>query len=163
MGSFNRDGVKRRLVEVLTHALGEQWDVSYEWPGDTAGDRWLYFDAATSGDATVDTLKGAPGSKRLASDSFQFQGLLCVQGLDSAEEAERLAADGLRTVDDTLRRLTRLRDDTAVIPDGDTDAYAGIQSVHISRVEGPAATAPQVDDVLIDGMCLLTITCTSQL
>lgn len=163
MGSFNRDGVKRRLVEVLSVALGDGWDVSYEWPGDTAGDRWVYFDAATQGDAVVDTTKGPPGSKRLATDVFSFQGLLCVQGCESAEVAERLAGDGLRLVDDTLRRLTRLRDDTAVIPDGSTDDYAGIQSVRISTVEGPAATAPQVDDVLIDGMCLFTVTCTTQL
>ena len=52
MGSFNRDGVKRRLVEILAAELGAEWDVSYEWSGDDAGDRWLYFDAATPGDAS---------------------------------------------------------------------------------------------------------------
>lgn len=162
MGSFNRDGVKRRIVEVLAAALPD-WDVSYEWPGDSAGDRWLYLDAATDGNETVETTKGAPGSKRLSTDTFSFDALLCVQGRDSAEEAERLAGDGLRAVDDLLRSLTRLRDVPGGIPDGDTDSYSGLQSARVSRVQGPAATAPQVDDVLIDGMCLFTITCTSKL
>ena len=161
MSSFNRDGVKRRLVEILAAALGSEWDVSYEWPGDDVGDRWLYLDAAVDGSTDNPTTKGAPGSKRLTIDTFAFDALLCVQGCENAQVAEKLAADGVRLVDDTLRRLTHLKDPTEVIGDGTAADYEGVQSARLTRVQGPAASAPQPGDDLLSGMCLLTITCTS--
>ena len=165
MGSFNRDGVKRRLVEILAAELGAEWDVSYEWPGDDAGDRWLYFDAATPGDASTDTLSGPPGAKSLASDVFTIQGLLCTAGHITAEEAERAAGDAMRTVHDCLRRMRRLNDPSGAISDGaDPTEYNATESVAVTRVDGPAATAPQMnDDGTLSGMCLFTITATSRL
>lgn len=163
MGSFNRDGVKRRIVEVLAEALPD-FDVSYEWPGDDVGSRWLYFGPASNGSPDVDSLTGSPGTKRHTTDTFSIIGVLCSTGHYAVEEAERAAADAMRTVDDTLRRLKRLRDDTGAIADGTTDDYAGVRSVDITSIDGPEATRPQVDDEgLIDGMCAFTITCVSDL
>ncbi len=163
MPSFNRDGVKRRLVEVLAHTLGDEWTVSYEWPGDDFTDSYLYLDAAVNGDGTNTALPAAPGTKRLKTDTFSFTALLCSSGHYTAEDAERAAGDGVRLVDDKLRELRRLRDPAGVIPDGATKDYAGCDSAAITTVQGPAATAPQSDGDPIAGLCLLTITCTSQL
>lgn len=165
MGSFNRDGVKRRLVEILAAELGADWDVSYEWPGDDAGDRWLYFDAATPGDSATDTLSGTPGSMSLTSDVFTIQGLLCLAGHITAEEAERAAGDAMRTVHDCLRRMRRLNDPSGAISDGtDPTEYTAARTAVVSRIDGPAATAPQMDDDgTLSGMCLFTITVTSDL
>lgn len=163
MGSFNRDGVKRRLVDVLTAALPD-WDVSHEWPGDDVGSQWLYFGPASNGSPDVDSLSGSPGTKRHTTDTFSFVAVLCSTGHYTVVDAERAAADAMRTVDDTLRRLKRLRDDTAAIDDGTTADYAGCRSADVTSVDGPEATRPQVDDEgLIDGVCVFTITCVSDL
>ena len=163
MGSFNRDGVKRRIVEVLAAALPD-FDVSYEWPGDDVGSQWLYFGPASNGSPDVDSLTGSPGTKRHTTDTFNIVGVLCSTGHYKVEDAERAAADAMRTVDDTLRRLKRLRDDTSAIGDGTTADYSGVRSVDVTSVDGPEATRPQVDDDgLIDGMCAFTITCVSDL
>lgn len=166
MPSFNRDGVKRRLVEVFGAALPSTVTVSYEWPGDDYRDSFLYFDAPVSGDLTAETTKPAPGGKHLSSDVFVIEGLLASAGHYSAEDAERAAGDLMRVCVDTLRGLRRLKDPTGAIGDGTADDYAGVRSAVFTSINGPAAAAPQPTDddaVTVTGMCLFSITCTSDL
>lgn len=164
MGSFNRDGVKRRLVDVLTAALPD-WDVSHEWPGDDAGDRWLYFGPASNGSPDLDSLSGSPGTKRHAVDTFSFVAVLCSAGHYKVVDAERAASDAMRTVHDTLRRMPRLFDESGAISNGpNTAEFSDLHSVLVTSIDGPEATRPQVDDEgLIDGVCVFTITCIAHL
>lgn len=165
MASFNRDGVKRRLIEVLQAAL-DGVQVTYEWPGDDFTDSYLFLDAAVSGAPSSDSLGVAASGGGLYTDTFSFEGLLASAGHYTAEDAERAAGDLMRTCFDTLRSLHRLNDATKVIPDGTLEDYRGVESAMFSSIDGPAAAVPQPDDdgdVTITGMCRFTITCTSQL
>jgi hypothetical protein len=164
MGSFNRDGVKRRIVEVLAEALPD-FDVSYEWPGDDVGSRWLFFGPASNGSPDLDSLSGSPGTKRHAVDTFSLTGVLCSTGHFKVEDAERAAADAMRTVHDTLRRMPRLFDESGAIADGPNTAdFNDLHSILVTSIDGPEATRPQVDDEgLIDGMCAFTLTCVAHL
>lgn len=166
MPSFNRDGVKRRLVQVFSEALPSTVTVSYEWPGDDYRDSFLYFDAPVSGEASTDSVGAARGTTRQAVDRFSIEALLASSGHYTAQDAERAAGDLMRTVFDTLRRFHRLKDPTGAIGDGSTDDYAGVRSVEISTLDGPAAASPQPTDdgyVTVTGMCRFVLTCTSDL
>lgn len=169
MGSFNRDGVKRRIVEVLDVALGDGWDVSYEWPGDSAGDNCLFFDAAMPGDASPESIGAQPGTRALKTDVFTIDGVIDTAGHLLAVDAEAAAADAMRVIDDTLRRLHRLKDPTGAIGDGTPADYTGIRSVVVTSITGPGAARPQIvdgddtDDGPISGLCVFTLTCTTDL
>lgn len=160
MASFNRDGVKRRIVQVVAEALGDGWDVSYEWPGDNTGDHRVFFDAALDGSPQVDSL-AATGTARQTVDTFTITGLVSTLGHYSAEDAEKAAADAMRTIDTTFRKLRRLKH--ATFDDGTPDDYAGIRSVDVSSVTGPGAAQPQPEDEAIEGLCLFVLTCVSDL
>lgn len=166
MPSFNRDGVKRRLVEVLRAALPDDVQVTYEWPGDDFPDSYLFLDAPVSGDPTRDSLGITSGAGGLYTDTFSFDGLLASAGHYTARDAEQAAGDLMRTCFELLRSLHRLNDRTGVIPDGTFADYRGVESVAFSSIDGPAAAMPQPDDsgdVTITGMCRFTITCVSHL
>lgn len=163
MPSFNRDGVKRRIVEVVAAVLPE-WDVSYEWPGDNTGDHRVFFDAALDGNPQTDSLAAA-GTARQSVDTFTITGLVSTLGHYTAEDAEKAAADAMRTIDTTFRKLRRLKDpnNTLGIEDGTPADYAGIRSVDVSSVTGPGAASPQPEDEALEGLCLFVLTCVSDL
>lgn len=161
MGVFNRDGVKRRLVEVVAAALGSEWDVTYEW-GDGSSDRFVYFDPPEPGNLSYESTGASPTSVLQTTDTFTIQALIGTYGHITCEDAERAAGDAMRTVDTTFRSLRNLRDQSGVIPDGETDDYRGISTVGITTVRGPAADKPQTDEDTIGGMCLITFTCVSR-
>lgn len=160
MASFNRDGVKRRIVEVVAAVLPE-WDVSYEWPGDNTGDHRVFFDVVQEGTNDATSLPGAPGSARNSTDTFSVVAIVSTLGHLTSEDAERSASDAVRTIDATFRTLRRLKDPTGAIDDGTPADYAGIRSAHVSAIRGPGTPAPQPEDEALEGVCLLTITCVS--
>lgn len=140
MTTYNRAGVTRRLRELIAVVLADSpVTVTYGWPGDeryvTDDCVWLdYPEGVAETEAHRDQLK---------LDTFVIPMAIGVTGYLTAEEACEAAEAVLRTIDTMLRRSQRLRH--ADYPDGDTDAYAGLQSASIRRVVGPAPDKSQAD------------------
>lgn len=161
--SRNRAGVKRRIVEIAKAALPDV-AVSYEWPGDNLPDSFLFLESPVSGNSSNDALGGSPGPVRQSVDRFTIKALLQVGPKLSAEDAERAVDDALALLDNTLRRLHRLKDPSGAISDGTATEYAGVRSVDVGRAEGPVASQPQANaNGPVRGLYMFDLDCVSDL
>ena len=132
--SYNRSGVKRRLVQIARHVLPDDVQVEYGWPGGEFVETscmWLDY---PEGDSSSETYKD-----QLKQDRFVIPVAIGVTGYFTDDEAEEAVEGILRLFDDFLRACQRLTHPD--IGDGDAASYAGIAQVSVRNIVGPQADA----------------------
>jgi hypothetical protein len=151
-----RANVKRRLVDVLGHALPEV-NVAYTWAGDEATDSTLWLGESLG----VLEPESMDRTGHLVTDEWTISCSIEMHGYQEALDAEAAVEDALSRLDAVLRAAKRLRQVPGL---SDGDVSPKLRDVRLGNVDGPFHSNPQLaGGDLIAGFATFDLLCTADL
>ena len=151
-----RANVKRRLVDVLGHALPEV-NVAYTWNGDEATDSTLWL-GESIGPLTPESMDR---TGHLVTDEWTIRCAIELHGFDEALLAEQAVEDAVTAVDEVLRAAKRLRQIPGL---SDGDVSPKVRNVTVANVDGPFHSNPNLaGGDLVMGFASFDLLCTADL
>lgn len=165
LGNWNRAGVKRRIGEILTHALAdfdhgdgrEVADVPIVYTWDPAQ---AYPSSAFLGllDGSAETV-GMRRTDHVSIDTFTVHCGVALVGFRDGAAAEEAAESALRAFDAVLRGCNRLIHPD--VPAESTGSFHGVTTAVIGQVTGPYHAVDQAGSGTISGHVEFYVDCTT--